>query len=211
MSVTRVRFAPSPTGFLHLGGARTALFNWLLARAGDGRYVLRIEDTDHERSTDEYLQAILEDHRWLGLVWDEGPQVGGDAGPYCQSQRTGMYPPLIQRMLDEGTAYRCYCTPEDLEARRSASTEGGREWRYDGRCFALDEEERVRFESNGQPSVVRFRVPEGVTQFDDLVLGPIVVNNAELDDLVLVRSDGTPTYNFVVVVDDLSMGITHVI
>jgi glutamyl-tRNA synthetase len=211
MSNTRVRFAPSPTGFLHLGGARTALFNWLLARASGGRYILRIEDTDRERSTTEFLQAILEDHRWLGLLWDEGPEVGGSAGPYFQSERAGTYAPLLERMLGDGTAYRCYCTPEELESRRSASPDGVREWRYDRRCLELTAGQRSALEAEGRPSAIRFRVPEGTTRFEDLVLGTVEVDNSELDDLVLARSDGTPTYNFVVVVDDLSMGITHVI
>ena len=211
MSDTRVRLAPSPTGFLHLGGARTALFNWLLARSQDGRYILRIEDTDRERSTEGFLQAILEDHRWLGLVWDEGPEVGGDVGPYFQSERTGTYAPLLQRMLDEGSAYRCYCTTQELESRRSAAPDGGREWRYDRRCLDLTDSEREALEAERRPSVVRFRVPDGRTRFEDMVLGPVEVDHDELDDLVLARSDGTPTYNFVVVVDDLSMGVTHVV
>jgi len=211
MSETRVRFAPSPTGYLHLGGARTALFNWLLARAGGGKYILRIEDTDRERSTDEFLQAILEDHRWLGLLWDEGPEVGGDSGPYFQSERTGTYAPLLVQMLRDGTAYRCYCSPAELESRRNASSDGGREWRYDRRCLLLSDDERAALEAEGRPSVIRFRVPAGRTRFDDMVLGPVEVDHAELDDLVLARSDGTPTYNFVVVVDDLSMGVTHVV
>ncbi len=211
MSDTRVRFAPSPTGFLHLGGARTALFNWLFARATAGTYVLRIEDTDRERSTEEYLQAILEAHRWLGLVWDEGPEVGGDAGPYFQTERTETYAPLLEKMLAEGTAYRCYCSPEELDSRRNAGSNSGREWRYDRRCRGLTDDERSALESEGRPSVVRFRVPDGTTRFEDMVLGPIEVDHSELDDLVLARSDGTPTYNFVVVVDDLSMGITHVV
>ncbi len=211
MSDTRVRFAPSPTGYLHLGGARTALFNWLLARSQGGRYILRIEDTDRERSTEEFLQAILEDHRWLGLLWDEGPEVGGDAGPYFQSERSGTYAPLLRKLLEEGHAYRCYCTPEELESRRAASADGGREWRYDRRCLKLSDAERDSLDREGRPSVVRFRVPEGSTRFDDMVLGPIEVEHSELDDLVLARSDGTPTYNFVVVVDDLLMGVTHVV
>ncbi len=211
MSNTRVRFAPSPTGYLHLGGARTALFNWLLAHAAGGKYILRIEDTDRERSTDEFLQAILEDHRWLGLIWDEGPEVGGEVGPYLQSERTGTYEPLLSKMLEDGTAYRCYCSPEELESRRNAAPDGGREWRYDRRCFSLSDDERAALEAEGRLSVIRFRVPDGKTRFEDMVLGPIEVDHAEIDDLVLARSDGSPTYNFVVVVDDLSMGVTHVV
>jgi len=207
----RVRFAPSPTGFLHIGGARTALYNWLLARHEDGTFILRIEDTDRARSTGEYLDAIVEDLRWLGLDWDEGPEVGGSAGPYFQSERTETYAPRIESLLDAGFAYRCYCSPEDLEERRSRAPSEGKEWRYDGRCRSLSESEREKLESEGRPSVIRFRVPDGSTAFDDMILGPVEVENAELDDLVIARSDGTPTYNFVVVVDDLEMGITHVV
>ena len=207
----RVRFAPSPTGYLHIGGARTALMNWLLARHNDGAFILRIEDTDRERSTAEFADAIVEDLAWLGLDWDEGPGVGGSYGPYFQSQRSGSYTPMLERLLETGAAYKCFCSSEELEKRRSAAPAGGRDWRYDRKCLALDEEQCREFENKGRPFVVRFRVPEGRTQIDDMVQGRVVVDNSELDDLVLARSDGTPTYNFVVVVDDLTMKITHVI
>ena len=207
----RVRFAPSPTGFLHIGGARTALMNWLLARHSGGAFVLRIEDTDRQRSTQEFADAIVEDLTWLGLTWDEGPGVGGPHGPYFQSGRSASYGPMLEKLLCSGSAYRCYCTPEELEQRRSAAPAGGRDWRYDRLCLHLSAEDKRRFEDEGRPSVVRFRVPEGKTIIDDMVQGRVEVDNSELDDLVLARSDGTPTYNFVVVVDDLTMGITHVI
>jgi glutamyl-tRNA synthetase len=208
----RLRFAPSPTGHLHLGVARTALYNWLVARGSGGVFVLRIEDTDPERSTTEYLEAILEDLRWLGLDWDEGPEVGGPYGPYFQSQRAASYAPHLESLLRSGAAYRCFCTPEELAERRASASAGPSEaWRYDRRCLRLDEEERARLARQGRPSVVRFRVPEGRTSFDDLVQGAVDFDNAQFDDLVIARTDGTPTYNFAVVVDDLEMGITHVI
>ncbi len=211
MSTVRVRFAPSPTGFLHLGGSRTALLNWLFARSKGGAFILRIEDTDTTRSTSEYLSAILEDLRWLGLDWDEGPECGGDFGPYLQSERMSSYGPHVERLLEAGSAYRCFCSPEELEERRSRAqaTDGG--WIYDRRCLGLPARERDAMLAEGRPSVVRFRVPEGKTSFEDMVLGRIEFDNAELDDLVIIRQDGTPTYNFAVVVDDLEMAITHVI
>lgn len=207
----RVRMAPSPTGRLHTGNARTALYNWLLARHEGGKFVLRIEDTDSARSTDEFLKAILEDLSWLGLDWDEGPLVGGPLGPYFQSERGDSYAPVIETLLREGKAYRCFCTPEELEERRKAAPEDGRDWRYDRRCLKLDDEERAELASRGMPSAVRFRVPEGSTVFEDMILGRVEVDNSELDDLVIARSDGSPTYNFVVVVDDVLMQITHVV
>jgi glutamyl-tRNA synthetase len=185
--------------------------NWLLARHDNGTFVLRIEDTDRERSTQEFADAIVEDLSWLGLDWDEGPVVGGEHGPYFQSERGDTYGPMLEKLLASGAAYRCYCTPDELEERRSSSPAGGRDWRYDRKCLALSDDDRRRFDDEGRPSVVRFRVPEGTTVIDDMVQGRVTVENAELDDLVLARSDGTPTYNFVVVVDDLSMDITHVI
>lgn len=211
MSQMRVRFAPSPTGYLHAGGARTALFNWLLAKHSGGRFILRIEDTDRKRSTAEFLDAILEDHKWLGLVWDEGPEIGGTLGPYYQSERADTYAPFIQKLLDEGSAYRCFCSPEELDDRRSRTSQNGRDWKYDRKCAALTKEQSAERKAEGRSSVVRFRIPDGKTRFEDMVLGPVEVDHQELDDLVIARSDGTPTYNFVVVVDDSQMRITHVV
>ena len=211
MNRVRVRFAPSPTGFLHMGGSRTALLNWLFARHEGGSFVLRIEDTDRGRSTPEYLNAILDDLRWLGLDWDEGPECGGDFGPYLQSERSRSYAPHVEKLLETGDAYRCFCSPEELEEKRSRAQAADGGWIYDRKCLGLSDDERDSLLAEGRPSVVRFRVPAGKTSFDDMVLGKIEFDNAELDDLVIIRQDGTPTYNFAVVVDDLEMAITHVI
>ncbi len=193
------RFAPSPTGYLHIGGARTALFNWLYARRTGGKFILRIEDTDLVRSTPEAVQAILDSLTWLGIAWDEGP--------YFQTDRLELYRKEADRLLAEGKAYRCVCTKEELDARREAMTARGEKPRYDGRCRDLPPEA-----AEGKPFVVRIRTPlQGQTIVPDLLRGDVVFENSGLDDLVLVRSDGTPTYNFVVVVDDASMGITHVL
>lgn len=198
MAEIRLRFAPSPTGYLHVGGARTALFNWLLARKLGGTFILRIEDTDVARSTQESVDAILQGMEWLGLDWDEGP--------FYQSENFPLYAEHVQRLLDEGKAYRCYCTQEELEAKREKALAEGRKPKYDGTCRNLADPPSDR------PGVVRFRAPhEGVTLFDDLIKGRISFNNEELDDLIIQRSDGTPTYNFVVVIDDAIMRITTVI
>ncbi|HWQ68993.1 MAG TPA: glutamate--tRNA ligase [Patescibacteria group bacterium] len=209
MSKIRVRFAPSPTGYLHVGGARTALYNWLFARHENGDFILRIEDTDAERSTDESTTTILEALRWLGLDWDEGPEVGGPVGPYRQAERLKLYQDYAQRLLDEGKAYYCICTPEELEARRKAALAAGTSPKYDGRC-------RVRGNDlagvGGKGAAVRLLVQEeGNIEIADLVHGPIRFEYSDLDDFILLRSDGMPTYNFAVVVDDVLMGITHVI
>lgn len=193
----RTRFAPSPTGFLHIGGARTALFNWLYARHNGGKFVLRIEDTDQMRSTDESTQAILDAMAWLGLNWDEGP--------FFQAQRVDIHREMVEKLITEGKAYFCTCTSEDLEEKRKRALAEGRKPKYDGTC-------REKGLSRSANSVVRFRCPEvGVTVVDDLIKGKISFNNEELDDLIIERSDGYPTYNFAVVIDDAMMGITHVI
>lgn len=193
------RFAPSPTGYLHIGGARTALFNWLYARRHKGKFILRVEDTDRERSTPEMARAILDGMAWLGLSWDEGP--------FFQTERTALYRDEAERLLTEAKAYRCVCTPEELETRREALKARGEKPRYDGRCRNLSP-----VEAAGKTHVVRFRTPSsGKTVVHDLLRGPVSYDNGELDDLVLVRSNGSPTYNFVVVVDDAAMGITHVL
>ncbi len=198
MSNVRLRFAPSPTGYLHVGGARTALFNWLLARKEKGTFILRIEDTDVARSTQESVDAILEGMTWLGLDWDEGP--------FYQSERFPVYREFVEKLLAEGTAYKCYCTPEELDRKRELALAENRKPKYDGTCRDLQEERP------GIPFVVRFRSPgTGETAFDDLIKGRISFQNDELDDLIIQRTDGTPTYNFTVVIDDATMGITTVI
>ncbi|MEQ8767541.1 MAG: glutamate--tRNA ligase [Planctomycetota bacterium] len=207
----RVRFAPSPTGYLHIGGARTALFNWLFARQHGGTFILRIEDTDKERSTPENVQVILDALRWLGLDWDEGPEVGGPHGPYFQSERTDIYAPHAQKLLAEGKAYRCFATPEELETMREEQKARGEQPHYDGRGLKHTPEEVEKMLAEGKPYVVRFRVPEGSTVIDDQIKGRVEVQNSEVDDFILLRSDGSPTYNFVVCIDDTDMGITHVI
>ena len=196
--IVRTRFAPSPTGFLHIGGLRTALFCWLFARRHSGRFILRIEDTDLERSTEAAIQQILDGMEWAGLIQDEGP--------FFQTKRFERYKEVIEEMLAEGTAYRCYCTKEELEQMRAQQTARGEKPRYDGRW-------RERTDSlPGAPFVVRFKNPlSGEVVVDDVVHGPVVFQNSELDDLIIARSDGTPTYNFCVVVDDMDMQITHVI
>ena len=211
MSV-RVRFAPSPTGFLHVGGARTALYNYLFARAQGGVFVLRIEDTDAERSTEASVDAILNGMRWLGLVWDEGPGVGGAHGPYFQTQRREHYAQAAAELRARGAAYPCFCTPEQLEGRRAAQAERGEAPKYDGLCRRIDADERSARETAGEPFALRFALPgPGEVAWDDVVRGRITFQNEVLDDFVLVRSDGLPTYNFACVVDDLEMAITHVI
>lgn len=202
----RVRFAPSPTGFLHIGGVRTALFNWLFARGQGGTFVLRIEDTDQSRSTEDSIREILEGMRWLGLDWDEGPEKGGPFGPYRQTERKEIYLRHIDQLLREGNAYRCYCSPEALEESRKAATAKGGKPKYDGHCRRLENYPEDR------PHVVRFKNPEaGSVTVHDLLRGDIAFDNDELDDFILLRTDGSPTYNFVVVVDDVTMQITHVI
>jgi glutamyl-tRNA synthetase len=209
--VNRVRFAPSPTGHLHVGGARTALFNWLFARRTGGVFVLRIEDTDAERSTAESLEGILDGLRWLGLDWDEGPHVGGPHAPYAQSQRQDHHRAAAAALLDKGLAYYCYCTAEELKARREAGEREHGGWIYDRRCAALTPSEVAARERRGLPRAVRFRVPPGSTAFDDLVRGRIEFDGSNIEDFVILRSDGHPTYNLSVVSDDVDMRITHVV
>jgi glutamyl-tRNA synthetase len=210
----RVRFAPSPTGYLHVGGARTALFNWLFARRYGGVFVLRIEDTDAERSSLEMVEGILDGLRWIGLDWDEGPLVGGPCAPYFQSQRFDRHRATAERLVAEGHAYYCYCTPEELKARRDpggTAGEGGAGWRYDRTCVGLPAEEIAARERNRVPRAVRFKVPDGSMVFEDLVHGPIAFEGVQIEDFVIVRSDGHPTYHLSVVSDDVEMAITHVV
>jgi glutamyl-tRNA synthetase len=207
----RVRFAPSPTGYLHVGGARTALFNWLFARRHGGVFVLRIEDTDVERSSTEMVDGILDGMRWLGLDWDEGPLVGGPHGPYFQSERIDRHRALAEDLVSRGKAYFCYCTQEELKARRQAAESGGGAWKYDRTCCKLTSSQIAAHETEKRPRVVRFFVPDGPARFDDLVHGPIEFDGANIEDFVILRSDRQPTYHLSVVSDDMEMQITHVV
>ena len=208
----RVRFAPSPTGHLHVGNVRTALFNWLLARGRGGTFILRIEDTDAERSTRESEESILKDLRWLGLDWDEGPDAGGSYGPYRQSERLELYGATVQSWLDSGRAYYCFCTPEQLDAERQAALAAGTAPKYSGRCRALTTEEVRQRRESGEAAAIRFRVPERRdVVFNDIVRGDVTFSTDVIGDPVIVRSDGRPAYNFAVVVDDVRMAITHVV
>jgi nondiscriminating glutamyl-tRNA synthetase len=208
----RVRFAPSPTGQLHVGNARTALFNWLLAHGKDGTFVLRIEDTDAERSTRESEQGILEDLRWLGLDWDEGPDVGGPHGPYRQSERLHLYASYANELLASDHAYYCFCSPDKLDADRQADLAAGHPPRYHGTCRSMSHEDAQARIDAGERPVIRFRVPESEEiRFPDLVRGEVVFSTEVIGDFVIVRSDGRPQYNFAVVVDDALMEVTHVI
>jgi glutamyl-tRNA synthetase len=202
MDQVRTRFAPSPTGYLHIGGARTALFNYLFARHHGGRFILRIEDTDRERSTPEAIEAILDAMRWLGLDYDDGP--------YYQTERYSLYKEKIQQLLASGRAYPCTCTPQELDAKRQLAMKEKRKPAYDGTC--RPPEGSIAPLPAGKPYTVRFRSPrEGTTVVNDVVKGDVVFENRELDDLIIARSDGSPTYNFCVVVDDIEMAITHII
>jgi glutamyl-tRNA synthetase len=236
MNPPRLRFAPSPTGYLHVGGARTALFNWLYARRTGGVFVLRIEDTDVERSSSDMVAGILDGMRWLGLDWDEGPDVGGAHGPYFQSQRLDRYRELAEQLVHDGHAYYCYCTGDAAKAgpafaggTESASSgeakplatddaawdEGdsprGESWTYDRRCSRLTPEDVAAREAAKMPRAIRFKVPPGETTFHDLVHGDITFDNAHIEDFVALRSDGHPTYHLSVVADDIDMAITHVV
>jgi glutamyl-tRNA synthetase len=203
MSSPRVRFAPSPTGYLHVGGARTALFNWLFARKTGGTFVLRIEDTDRERSTDAHTQVILDGLAWLGIDWDEGPAFQGAEGARHRAD--------AERLLEGGRAYRCFCTREELDAMRAGADAGKAAFRYDGRCGRLDPAETARRGAAGEPFTVRLRMPDEELAWDDAVHGRISFQGRDLDDFVILRSDGTPIYNHAVVSDDIAMRITHVI
>ncbi|MFB3922642.1 MAG: glutamate--tRNA ligase [Terriglobia bacterium] len=207
----RVRFAPSPTGQIHVGNARTALFNWLFARHHGGVFVLRIEDTDVERSREEYERQLLEDLRWFGLDWDEGPDVGGPFGPYRQSERLETYRRHAMHLIDAGHAYFCFCSAEQLEAERQAALKSGQQPRYSGRCRARPREESARKVAEGEPAAIRLKITEGEFSWTDLVHGPTSFASEVIGDPILVRSDGTPAYNYAVVIDDHLMEITHVI
>lgn len=207
----RVRIAPSPTGLFHFGTARTALFNWLFARHAGGTFIVRIEDTDTERSTKAFEEDILTGLRWLGLDWDEGPDIGGPYGPYRQSERLDIYRTHLKQLLDDGTAYHCFCTKEQLETDRQEMQAQGKTPIYIGRCSALTKEEQEQRIANGKASVIRVRVPDGVIDFSDIIRGTISVQASLIGDVIIARSLDLPLYNFAVVVDDHAMQISHVI
>lgn len=209
--MVRVRFAPSPTGLLHIGNARMAVFNWLFARRHRGTFILRIEDTDVARSEKKYIDQIIADLHWLGLTWQEGPDVGGQYGPYLQSERLHIYHDICQRFLKEGLAYHCYCTPEELEERRQIARLTGKPPRYDNRCRDLTDRQKKAFETSGLSFTIRFKVPEELLVFDDLIRGTCQFDMSLIGDFVVMRSDGTPSFHFAVAVDDTLMQITHVI
>lgn len=212
MTQVRVRFAPSPTGYLHVGNARTALFNWLFARQNQGVFVLRVEDTDIERSRPEYGEKLLEDLRWLGLDWDEGPGKGGRFGPYFQSLRLDVYSDYTQRLLEEGKAYYCFCSKEDLDREKEKALAENRMPVYSGKCRALTMKEAENRLARGIPAAVRLKTPgRGVLEYSDIVRGDLSFDLSLTGDPVLVRSNGLPAYNYAVVIDDFLMGITHVI
>ncbi len=209
-SGVRVRIAPSPTGNCHVGTARTALYNMLYARKYGGKFILRIDDTDLSRSTRESEEGVLEGLRWLGIQWDEGPDVGGPYGPYRQMERTHTYRETVDTLMADGKAYRCYCTPEELEAERKEALAAGKPPRYYGRCRDLSDQERARLEALGKKHVVRLRVPDRTLTFVDLLRGDQQKDMSERGDFVIVKSDGSPVYNFATVVDEHYMAMTHV-
>lgn len=212
MKTVRVRFAPSPTGYLHVGNARTALFNWLFARQQDGVFVLRVEDTDVERSTAEFDLKLMEDLRWLGLDWDEGPDIGGEYGPYRQSQRLDFYRVHAEKLLAEDKAYPCFCSHDELERERKKALDEGLTPVYSGKCRGIPEEEFTKRIASGEAAAIRLRTPDkGVVSFHDLVRGELRFDLSLIGDPILVRSSGLPAYNYAVVVDDFLMAITHVI
>ena len=207
----KVRFAPSPTGDLHVGNIRTALFDWAYARHTGGTFLFRIEDTDTTRVTDEYIQAAIDTLKWLGLNWDEGPEVGGDHGPYLQSQRLDIYAKWAQTFLDNKDAYHCYCSPDELEAVREAQRKANVAPGYNGHCRDLTAEQIAAYKGEGRGAVVRMRMPEGTTTFVDEIRGEVTFDHAFVPDFVLVRADGSPLYTLAVAVDDILMKVTHVL
>jgi glutamyl-tRNA synthetase len=207
----RCRFAPAPSGSLHVGNVRSALFSWLWARRNQGTFILRVEDTDASRVTEAAFRGVLDDLRWLGLEWDEGPEVGGERGPYRQSERLGIYREMVGRLLDEGGAYRCYCTEQERKQREDAARERGEPSGYDGFCRDLTDAQVAAFVSEGRPSVIRFRMPDHEWVVQDLVKGEVRWPAGDLRDFILQRSDGTPVFLLAVAVDDLLMEVTHVV
>lgn len=219
MTEVRVRIAPSPSGNLHIGTARTALFNYLFAKKNNGKFVLRIEDTDAERTSQAYIDNIFDSLKALGLNWDEGPDVGGPYGPYTQSERFDIYPKYVQMLLDKGFAYECYCTPEELEAEKKEAAENKKPYVYTKKCLNLTEEEKAKLKAEGRKPAIRFNIEKAqkafhetsMLTFDDMVKGELHVDTNLLGDFVIMKSNGTPTYNFAVVIDDMLMKISHVI
>ena len=219
MSDVRVRIAPSPSGNLHVGTARTALFNYLFAKKNNGKFVLRIEDTDAERTSQEYVDNIFDSLKALGLNWDEGPDVGGDYGPYTQSERFDIYPKYIQELLDKGYAYECFCTPEELEAEKEEATANKKAYVYSKKCENLTEEEKEKLRAEGRKPAIRFNIAKAqkafhdssILKFDDLVKGELQMDTNLIGDFVIMKSNGAPTYNYAVVIDDALMKISHVI
>ncbi len=208
----RVRFAPSPTGFLHVGNARTALFNYFIARKQNGKFVLRIEDTDAERSRREYEDQLIEDLKWLGISWDEGPDKGGEFGPYRQSERLAIYKENAQKLIDNGKAYYCFCTPEELDEERKKALERKEPPIYSGKCRNIPYDVAKRRVENGEPASIRFKMPDGgIFKYNDIVRGELSFDMSLFGDFIIMRSNGLPSYNFAVVVDDHYMGITHVV
>lgn len=211
MDTVRTRFAPSPTGYLHLGGLRTALYAYLMAKKNNGTFILRIEDTDQNRYVEGAVDVIYRTMKDIGLDWDEGPDVGGDYGPYIQSERKDMYLPYAHELVKKGKAYYCFCTKEELEARKAQAEAEGKVWKYDKHCASIPYEEARKRVEAGEPYVIRQNVPEtGSASFDDVLYGHIEVDCAELEDMILIKADGMPTYNFANVIDDHGQNITHV-
>ena len=211
MTQVRTRFAPSPTGFMHLGGVRTALYAYLFAKKNGGKFILRIEDTDQERFVPGATEVIYDTLRDCGILWDEGPDIGGDFGPYIQSERKSLYLPYAQQLVEKGAAYYCFCTKEELAERKAAAEAKGEVFKYDKHCLHLSKEEIQAKLDAGTPYVIRLNCPtEGESSYDDVVFGHISFPNSDLDDMVLIKQDGMPTYNFANVIDDHLMGITHV-
>ena len=219
MSEVRVRIAPSPSGNLHIGTARTALFNYLFAKKNNGKFILRIEDTDAERTSQAYVDNIFDSLKALGLNWDEGPDVGGDYGPYTQSERFDIYPKYIQELLDKGFAYECFCTPEELEAEKEEATKNKKPYVYTKKCVNLSDEEKAKLRAEGRKPAIRFNVEKAqkafhnssILEFEDLVKGKLHMDTNLIGDFVIMKSNGAPTYNYAVVIDDALMKISHVI
>jgi glutamyl-tRNA synthetase len=207
----KVRFAPSPTGDLHVGNIRTALFDWAYARHTGGTFLFRIEDTDTTRVTDEYIQAAIDTLKWLGLQWDEGPEVGGPNGPYLQSQRLDIYAKWAKKFLEQGDAYHCYCSPEELEAVREEQRKANVAPGYNGHCRELTADQIAAYKADGREAVVRMRMPDGTTTFVDEIRGEVTFDHKFVPDFVMVRADGSPLYTLAVAVDDVMMGVTHVL